>query len=102
MSDSSDLHSVGAQVGENGIDALLVDQAQAGIGQAQRHPAVLAFDPELAALQVRHEEPLGLVVRMRNVVTDHRVLARYLADFRHDSAPARLNFRTAGDYTVMG
>src|SRR5258706_6628466 len=101
MLGSSDLHAAGPKVGQHHIDALLVDQAQAGVGQPQRNPAVLAFDPELAALQVRHEQPVGLVVRVRNVMTGHRTLAGHLAYFRHGLAPGSLLW-TANDYTLLG
>jgi|JI61114BRNA_FD_contig_81_1173280_length_561_multi_3_in_0_out_0_2 hypothetical protein len=52
----------GAQVGQHHFDALLVDQAQGGVGQAQTHPAVFAFNPEPARLQIGQEATFRLVV----------------------------------------
>ncbi len=57
----------------------------AGVGQPQVDPAVLAFDPETATLQVRQEPALGLVVGVGHVVTHHRGFARYLTDSSHGS-----------------
>ena len=74
----------GAQFGQDGFDAVLVDQAQAGVGNAQADPAVLAFDPEAAVLQIRQEAALGLVVGVGNIVAHHRGFSRHLADSSHD------------------
>src|SRR4051812_6948176 len=76
--------AAGAQVRQHGVDAVLVDQAQAGIGNAQAHPAVLALDPETAVLQVHFEPALGLVVGVGHVVPHHRALARHFADACHE------------------
>src|SRR5512144_303274 len=73
---ASDVRALGAQFREDDVDALLVDRAQRGVGKAQAYPAVLAFDPETAPLQVRHEAALGLVVGVGNVVAHHRALSR--------------------------
>src|SRR5690606_14110527 len=54
--------AAGAQVRQHGLDAVLVDGAQRARAHAQANPAVFAFDPELAVLQVREEAALGLVV----------------------------------------
>src|SRR5690348_2142541 len=42
-------------LGEDGLDADLVDAPQAGGRDTQAHPAVLALDPEAAVVQVRLE-----------------------------------------------
>src|SRR2546428_12196655 len=81
----SDMLAASAQIGQYGFDAVLVDQAQAGVGEPQADPAVFAFDPEATALQVRQKAPLGLVVGVRNVVSHHRGLTGDLADTSHGS-----------------
>src|SRR6185437_14577484 len=68
-----------AQIGEHGIDAILIDEAQTGVRNAQAHETVFAFHPETAVLQVRQEAPLRLVVRVGNVVAAHRRFPSYLA-----------------------
>ena len=64
-------------------EAFLVDEPKGGIAHAQADPAVLALDPEAAALQVRQETALRLVVRVRDVVADHRRLTGDLTDSGH-------------------
>src|SRR5688500_4888165 len=51
----SDLLAALAQVGQNGVDAVLVDGAQGSRGKTQLHPAVFAGNPEPAFMQVREE-----------------------------------------------
>src|SRR5690606_26223786 len=80
---SSDLLAALAQVGEHGVDAVLVDGAQCSRGNAQLHPAVLAGDPEPALVQVRLEAAAGFVHRVRDVVASRRTLAGDLADSGH-------------------
>src|SRR5215831_10983297 len=81
----SDVNAARADLGEHDVDSLLVDRAQRRIGEAQAHPAVLAFDPEPAPLQVGQEAPLRLVVRVRNVVSDLGGLAGHLTHSSHGS-----------------
>src|SRR5690606_7425138 len=71
--------ATGAQVGQNSVDAVLVDDADGLGGNTQANPAVFALDPEPARLQVGQEATLGLVVSVRNVVARHRAFASYLA-----------------------
>src|SRR5713101_6843898 len=72
-----------AQLFEHRLDPLLVDHPHAGVGNAQPHPALLAFHPKAAVLQVRVEPAYGLVVGVGNVVSHLGLLARYLADACH-------------------
>jgi hypothetical protein len=79
--------TTGTHVSEHGIDAIFVDQAQSGAGDAQTHPAVFAFHPEAAVLQVGHEAALGLVVGVRNVVANHGTFAGDFTEFGHVITP---------------
>jgi hypothetical protein len=79
-----------AQVCENSINAIFVDQAQSGAGNAQAHPTVFALNPETAILQVRQEPALGFVVGVGNIVSDHGAFARYVADACHVDTPILL------------
>ena len=63
-----DSDAAGAQIGEHGIDAILVDGTQPGIGQAQTHPTIFGFDPEAAILQIWQKATLGFVVGVGNIV----------------------------------
>src|SRR5450631_506723 len=75
--------ALGVQVCQHGLDAKLVDRAQGGIGDAQADPALLVFEPETAVLQVRQETTLGLVVRVRDAIANHRALLRDDTYARH-------------------
>src|ERR1700761_5089373 len=79
-----------AQICEHSVDTVLVDQAQAGVRNAQTHPTVFAFHPNAAVLQVRQEAALGFVVRVGNVVAAHRRFPSYLAYACHESTPNTL------------
>src|SRR5690348_8231880 len=81
---SSDLLAAGTQLGDHGLDALLVDGAQRVVGDAQLDPAVLAGDPEAALVQVRQPAAAGLVVGVRDVVTGLHTLSGDLANAGHD------------------
>eukprot|EP01031_Cornospumella_fuschlensis_P022909 gene22910-27890_t len=76
-----------AQVCEHGIDAVFIDQAQSGAGDAQTHPTVFCFNPETTVLQVRQEPALGFVVGVGNVVSRHWAFARYVANACHVDTP---------------
>src|SRR5690606_15243790 len=80
---SSDLLAAGTQVGQNGIDALLVDGAQGSGGNTQLHPTVLRSHPEAALVQVGEETAAGLVVGVRDVVAGLHALAGNLANAGH-------------------
>src|SRR5690606_1455398 len=75
---------------EHRLDAELVDPAQARRRDAQPDPAVLAFDPEAAVVEVGLERAQRLVVGVRNVVALHRLLAGDLTDAGHCSTPGNL------------
>src|SRR5690606_35813897 len=82
---SSDLFAAGAEIGQNDVDAVLVDGAHGSRGNAQLHPAVLAGDPEPALVQVREEAATGLVVGVGDVVARLHALAGDLANSGHDA-----------------
>src|SRR5450432_3926867 len=80
---SLDLFAATAQIGEYGLDAVLVDGTQGVGGNAQFHPAILARHPEAALVQVRQPAAPGFVVGMRHAIAGLRALATDLADFGH-------------------
>src|SRR5580765_2552972 len=85
-----------AQVLQHDVDALLVDDTHARVGDAQPDPALLAFHPETTVLQVGVETALGLVVGVGHVVPDLRLFARYLADTCHGMLRVRKRGRIIG------
>jgi hypothetical protein len=66
--------ALGLKVGQDGLNAKLVDGAQRGIGDAQTDPALLVFKPETTVLKVGQKAALGLVVRVRDAIPDHGAL----------------------------
>src|SRR5207342_3513841 len=80
---SSDLFAAGAELGQDGVDAVLVDGAQRVRGNLQLDPAVFAGDPEATLVQVGQEATTGLVVGMRDVVAGLHALAGDLAYAGH-------------------
>src|SRR5688500_10002322 len=91
MVGSSDVLAAGAHLGQDDVQALLVDEAQAGVGQPHLDPAVLALDPEPAVLQVRQVATLGLVVGVGHMVSDSGGLPRHLANAAHGNLGIRRN-----------
>src|SRR5881394_2139833 len=83
MGFSSDLLAAGAELGEHGLDAVLVDGAQRVRRHLEPHPALLRRHPEAALVQVGAPTALGLVVRVGHVVAGHHAFSGHLADFRH-------------------
>ena len=81
------LHALGAKLGEDGVDALLLNRAQAVGRQAQRNPTLLGLDPETLYVQIRQEAATLLVVRVGDAVTNGRPLAGDLADAGHTKQP---------------
>ena len=65
---------------ENRVNAELIDRTQARIRQTKTNPAVFALNPETAILQIRHKATLGLVIRVRDLMADHR---RLTGDLTH-------------------
>jgi len=63
---------------------MLIDDAQAFVGNAQPNVALLGFDPESLELQVRQKAPTSFVVGMGNVVAALRTLPGDLADLGHE------------------
>jgi len=82
-----DLLAAGTHFEQDGVDAVFVDGAQCSIGQAQRHPTILRFNPQAAALQIRQETTLGFIVRVGDVVAHHGLFPSYLTDACHDNFP---------------
>src|SRR5690606_23506684 len=78
-----DVLALGAQVGQDLLDAELVDDAQPLTRNAQLHVALLALEPEALRVQIRQEAAARLVVRMGNVIAAHRPLPRHLTNLRH-------------------
>src|SRR6185503_14250567 len=81
-----DVLALGAQLGDDLLDALLVDDSQALTRNAQAHEALLVLEPETLRVQIRQETALRLVVRVGNLVPDHRPFAGDLADPGHGSS----------------
>src|SRR5512139_588840 len=80
---SLDLFAASAHFKQHGIDTILVDRAQTGIGQAQGHVATLALYPQTTTLQIWQETTLGFVVRVRHIIAHSGALTSYLTDACH-------------------
>jgi hypothetical protein len=80
-----DLLAASTHLKQDGVDAVLVDGTQTGIGQAQSHPTVFRLYPQAAALQIRQETALGFIVCVGNVVAHHGLFPSYLTDACHDN-----------------
>jgi hypothetical protein len=88
-----DICAIRAHFEQYGINAIFIDGAQRGIGQAQRHPTILRLYPQAATLQIRQKTTLRFIVRVGNIVTHHRAFSRYLTDSCHDSTPTSFSKR---------
>src|SRR5262245_10333604 len=84
---SLDVLALGAQIRDYLLDPLLVDDPQTLPRNAQPHEALLGLEPETLRVQVRQEPALRLVVRVGNLVPDHRPFAGDLADPGHGVIP---------------
>jgi len=80
---SLDLFAASAELGDDGIDTILVDGTQCMIGHFQFDPTVFTGNPETAFVNVRQKSAAGGVIRMGDVVTRHHALAGYLANSTH-------------------
>src|SRR5690606_34960547 len=80
---SSDLFAAGTQLGQNGVDAVLVDGAQCSSGNTQLHPTVLGGHPEASIVQVGKETEACFVVCVRNVDAGLNDFAGNLANEGH-------------------
>src|SRR5215213_956937 len=83
----SELDALGAQLADHGLDALLLDRAQAAGRDAQADEATLALYPEALHVQVRQEAPATPVVGVGHRVAGHRPLAGDLTDSGHGCNP---------------
>jgi hypothetical protein len=77
------LLTFGTHVGEDGVDAVLFDGAQATRGNTQGNPTALGFDPEALGVQIRQEAAALLVIGVGNAIADSNALARDFADAAH-------------------
>ena len=74
-------------VGDNRINAVLVDDAHTLDAQAQFNPAILGFHPELVRVQVGQKTATRAVVSVRHVVSANRFFTCYLAYPGHGGTP---------------
>jgi hypothetical protein len=81
-----DTVSACAHFNQHCVNAILVYGAKRNIGQTQANPALLALNPETAALQIRQKPTLSLVVSMGNMVTGNRFLSGDFTYSCHDNA----------------
>ena len=72
-----------AQVGNDLIDTVLVDDTQTLVLDAQTYVALLGLDPESLVLQVRQEPTTSSVFCVGNVIAAHRALPSHLANLGH-------------------
>src|SRR6267378_2324025 len=78
-----ELVAPGAQLGDDLVDAALLDGAHAAGGQPQSHPALLRLDPEALRVQVGQKAPARLVVGVGDSVPHRGLLASDLANAGH-------------------
>jgi hypothetical protein len=65
---------------EHGVDAFLVDDAHTFGRQAELDPTVFAFNKIAMNVKIRQKPTTGSVFGVRNIVSRHRALTRYLAN----------------------
>src|SRR4029453_11628426 len=92
----SDLHALGAQLRDDGLDALLLERTQAVTGHPQGDPALLTLEPETLRMEVRQKPASAAIVRVRYRVAAGGPLAGDLTDFGHDRSPASQGAPRAG------
>src|SRR4249920_2433244 len=77
------LHALDAKLRDHGVDAVLLDGAQAVARHAQLDPTLLVFQPETLLVQIGQEAAALPVVGVRDAVSHHRSLASHFAYARH-------------------
>jgi hypothetical protein len=75
--------AAGAKVRQNCFNAVLINRTQCSVSNSQTNPAILAFNPKTAVLQIGHEAALGLVIRVRDAIANHGSLAGDLTHSCH-------------------
>ncbi len=78
------MRAVGAQVSDDFLDAVLIDDTNALVRDAQTNEAFLGFEPESLVLQIRQKATTSSVVGVGNVIAAHRALPSHLANLGHD------------------
>ena len=73
----------GTQVCQDFLDAVLVDDPKAFVGNTQTHETLFGLNPKALALQVRQKATTGSVFSVRNVVAALRPLPSHLANLGH-------------------
>ena len=76
-------------VGKDFVDAVLVDDTNALVRDAQTNEALLGFEPESLVLQIGQKATTRAVVGVRDVVTANRLFTGYLADPGHAESPLK-------------
>jgi len=64
-------NAIASNICQYGVDAQFVNDAHAFSGQAQFDEAFLRLDPKSVSVNIGREPALGLVVRVRNVISRH-------------------------------
>ena len=77
------LIAAGAKVRQNCFNAVLINRTQCSVSNSQTNPAIFAFNPKTAVLQIGHEAALGLVIRVRDAIANHGSLAGDLTHSCH-------------------
>jgi len=81
---SLNLDALGAKIGNDDIDATLLDGPQAARGHAQTDETPLGLEPKTVGMQVRQKAAPLAVIRVGDRITRFWALTRNLADSRHD------------------
>jgi hypothetical protein len=80
---SLNLDALGAEVGNDHIDAALLDGTQAARGDTQAYEALLGLQPKSVGMQIGQKPAALAVIRVRNGIPRFWAFARDLADSRH-------------------
>jgi hypothetical protein len=81
----SEQRYVKLRVSQNGllVDALLIDNPEAVLGNPQLHIALLTLHPDSLVMEIRQEAAPRLVMSVRHVISGHRSFSGDLADAGH-------------------